>query len=91
MGRPLGLGWGTLALVMTAKMVYNNLWGRTGFDLDSYARLQAEDDGWPLKKTIKTLNANSNIDMDMAPSVAEADEILAKFGYVEEEALQMAV
>jgi len=28
--------------------------------------------------------------MEMAPSVAEADEILAKFGYVEEEALQMA-
>jgi len=29
--------------------------------------------------------------MEMAPSVAEADEILAKFGYVEEEALQLAV
>ena len=28
--------------------------------------------------------------MEMAPSVAEADEILAKLGYVEEEALQMA-
>ena len=29
--------------------------------------------------------------MEMAPpSVAEADEILAKFGYVEEEALQLA-
>jgi len=27
--------------------------------------------------------------MEMAPSVAEADEILAKFGYVEEEALQL--
>ena len=26
--------------------------------------------------------------MEMAPSVAEADEILAQFGYVEEEALQ---
>ena len=34
--------------------------------------------------------ANSNIDMEMAPSVAEADEILAQFGYVEEEALQLA-
>ena len=52
--------------------------------------MQAEDDGWPLKKTIKNIYANSNIDMDMAPSVAEADEILAEFGYVEEEALQMA-
>ena len=29
--------------------------------------------------------------MEMALSVAEADEILAQFGYVEEEALQMAV
>jgi len=26
--------------------------------------------------------------MEFAPSVAEADEILVKFGYVEEEALQ---
>ena len=26
-----------------------NLWGRTGFDLDSYARQQAEDDSGPLK------------------------------------------
>jgi len=60
------------------------LWGRTGFDLGSYAGLQAEDDGWPLKKTVKNIYANSNIDMDMAPSVAEADEILAKFGYVED-------
>ena len=45
--------------------------------------MQAEDDGWPLKKTVKNIYANSNIDMDMAPSVAEADEILAKFFYVE--------
>ena len=51
--------------------------------MDSYAGLQAEDDGWPLKKTVKNIYANSNIDMDMAPSLAEADEILAKFGYVE--------
>lgn len=36
------------------------------------------------------LNANDNIDMGMAPSLIEADEILAKFGYIEEEALQMA-
>ena len=41
-------------------------------------------------KNCQTLYANDNIDMEMAPSVAEADEILAKFGYVEEEALQMA-
>jgi len=51
--------------------------------------LQAEDDGRPLKKTIKNIYANSNIDMEFAPSLAEADEILAKFGFVEEE-LQMA-
>ena len=67
----------------------NNLWGRTGFDLDSYARLQAEDNGWPLKMSIENTYANSNIDMEFAPSLAEADEILAQFGYVEEE-LQMA-
>tara|TARA_Y100000593_G_scaffold49908_1_gene94026 strand:- start:57 stop:206 length:150 start_codon:yes stop_codon:yes gene_type:complete len=38
----------------------------------------------------QTSNANDSIDMEMAPSLIEADEILAKFGYVEEEALQMA-
>ena len=63
-------------------------WGRTGFDLESYARLQAEDDGWPLKMPIKNVNANDNVDMEMAPSMIEADEILAKFGY--EETLQLA-
>ena len=41
---------------------------------------------YPLKKT----NANDNVDMEMAPSLAEADEILAKFGYVEEETLSLA-
>ena len=61
------------------------LWGRTGFDLDSYARLQAEDNGWPLKTSIKNVYANSNI--DMAPSLAEADEILARFGWAEEATL----
>ena len=24
------------------------IWERTGFDLEPYARLQAEDNGWPL-------------------------------------------
>ncbi len=43
-----------------------------------------------LKYPLKNSNANSNIDMEMAPSVVEADEILAQFGYVEEEALQLA-
>ena len=63
---------------------------RTGFDLEPYARLQAEDDSWPLKISIKNTYANDDVDMEMAPSVAEADEILAQFGYVEEEALQLA-
>ena len=58
--------------------------------MDSYARLQAEDDGWPLKIPIKNSNANANVDMEMAPSLAEADEILASFGYVEDEALSLA-
>ena len=53
--------------------------------MDSYAGLQAEDDGWPLKKTVKNIYANSNI--DMAPSLAEADEILARFGWTEEATL----
>ena len=52
--------------------------------------MQAEDDGRPLKTPIKNIYANDNIDMEMAPSVAEADEILAQFGYVEEEALLLA-
>ena len=51
--------------------------------------MQAEDDGWPLKTSIKNIYANDDIDMEMALSVAEADEILAKHGYVEEE-LQLA-
>jgi hypothetical protein len=38
----------------------------------------------------KHSNANSNIDMEFAPSLAEADEILAKHGYVEEELLMAA-
>lgn len=62
--------------------MYNILWERTGFDLGSNAKLQAEDDSRPLKKTIKNLNANDNV--DMAPSVAEADAILAKYGWTEE-------
>ena len=50
--------------------------------------MQAEDDGWPLKNIYqKNINANTNVDMEMAPSLAEADEILAKFGFVEDEAL----
>ena len=43
-----------------------------------------------LKHLSKKLNANNNVDMEQAPSVAEADEILVKFGYVEEETLQLA-
>jgi len=43
-----------------------------------------------LKHPLKNINANDNVDMEFAPSVAEADEILARFGYVEEEALQLA-
>ena len=63
--------------------------GRTGFDLETYAGLQAEDDGWPLKISIKNIYANNNVDMEMAPSLTEADEILAKFGFVEDEALSL--
>ena len=65
--------------------MYHIIWERTGFDLEPYARLQAEDDGWPLKTSIKNIYANSNI--DMAPSLAEADEILARFGWTEEAAV----
>ena len=64
----------------------NNLRGRTGFDLEPYARLQVEDNGWPLKTSIKNIYANNDVDM-VAPSLAEADEILARFGWAEEAAL----
>ena len=37
-----------------------------------------------LKKLSKNLNANN--DVDMAPSLADADEILARFGWAEEAA-----
>jgi len=57
------------------------MWGRSGFDLVSDAKLQAEDDGRPPKNSIKQSNANNVI--DMAPSVAEADEILARLGFQE--------
>ncbi len=67
-----------------------NLRGRTGFDLEPYARLQVEDNGWPLKIPIKNIYANNDVDMEMAPSLAEADEILAKFGFVEDEAFSLA-
>ena len=60
--------------------------GRTGFDLKSYARLQVEDNGWPPKTPIKNIYANNEVDM-VAPSLAEADEILARFGWAEEAAL----
>ena len=48
--------------------------------------------GWWLAslKNYQTLYANSNIDMEMGLSMAEADEILARFGYVEDEALSLA-
>ena len=72
-------------------MMCNVLWGRTGFDLDSYAKLQAEDDSRPLKTSIKNIYANNDVDMEMAPSLAEADEILAKFGFVEDKALSLVV
>ena len=72
-------------------MVYNNLWGRTGFDLESYVKLQAEDNGWPLKMSIKNIYANNDVDMEMAPSLAEADEILAKFGFAEDKAFSLVV
>ena len=42
-----------------------------------------------LLKIHQNTYANNEVDM-VAPSLAEADEILAKFGYVEEEALQLA-
>ena len=59
--------------------------------MESYVKLQAEDNGWPLKMSIKNIYANNDVDMEMALSVAEADEILAKFGYVEDEAFLLAV
>ena len=62
-----------------------NLRGCTGFDLEPYARLQAEDDSWPLKSSIQVSTAKNNV--DMAPSLAEADAILAKFGWAEEAAV----
>ena len=41
---------------------------------------------------LKTINANDNVNIsDMAPSLAEADAILAKFGYAEVMADELAV
>jgi hypothetical protein len=42
-----------------------------------------------LNNLSKHSTANKTVDMELAPSLAEADAILAQFGYVEEE-LQMA-
>ena len=44
-----------------------------------------------LKYLSKKLNANNDVDMEWVPfTTAEADAILAKYGYVEEEALSLA-
>ena len=41
------------------------------------------------KTPIKNIYANNDVDMEMAPSLTEADEILAKFGFVEDEAFSL--
>ena len=74
-----------VVILKITMMACNNLWGRTGFDLGSYARQQAEDDSWPLKSPISVSTAKNEV--DMAPSLAEADAILAKFGWTEEVAV----
>ena len=43
-----------------------------------------------LKIYLGNSTADNIVDMEFAPSVAEADEILAQFGYVEEEELLLA-
>jgi hypothetical protein len=48
-------------------------------------RFHAGDGSWPRKTPAAKSNANAN-DMGLAPSVAEADAILARFGYVERDA-----
>jgi hypothetical protein len=44
--------------------------------------------GWPLKKPVTQTEGNNNV--EFAPSVAEADAILAKFGYTETRELAAA-
>ena len=53
------------------------------FELRSKLRWHAEVDRWPLKKSIKNLNAESNHSDILAEAesiVNNADEILASFG-----------
>lgn len=44
---------------------------------------------WPLRKRAKHIDANSVNIPTHAPSVAEADEILARFGYVDAQVDQL--
>ena len=61
------------------------IWACTGFDSPKLVRFHAGDGSWPRKTPAAKSNANAN-DMGLAPSVAEADAILARFGYVERDA-----
>jgi hypothetical protein len=49
----------------------------------SKLKRHAVDGSWPLKTSTKKSNAKNIIDVEFAPSIAEADEILARFGYVD--------
>lgn len=66
------------------------IWGSNGFDI-----VQNETDASRgclvglVKLSRQKLNANESI--NMAPSLAEADAILAEFGYVDTEAVAFAV
>lgn len=64
---------------------------------ESVSDAHAEDGSWPRKNYLpKTSNANDNEvgntgeQFGLAMSLAEADVILAKFGYIEEDVVELA-
>jgi hypothetical protein len=62
---------------------------RSGFD--GMRRLETACRGWSAGLFNKpTTNTEGTTNMDLAPSVAQADAILAKFGYAEKGALAAA-
>jgi len=59
-------------------------WGCTGFDLVHVPRSASRGLWLASLKNYRKINANENsIVGDFAPSLEEADAILAKFGYVD--------
>lgn len=66
-----------------------SLWACSGFYSQSSSLLHAENGAVTRNLRAKPTNGNTAINLDQAPSVNEADEILARFGYVDAEVAEL--